>query len=94
MFYNDRTLGFSVDGTPTSQVVSGKLKGLQESYALASEVIAELDQLAFNFARSVNSQHHQGLDLDGASGGDLFGSAGFEVIKSPPTQGFIPSRLK
>ena len=87
VFYNERTLGFSVDGTPTSQVVSGKLKGLQESYALASEVIAELDQLAFNFARSVNSQHHQGLDLDGASGGDLFGSAGFEVIKSPTNTG-------
>ena len=49
VFYNDRTLGFSVDGTPTSQVVSGT-EGLQESYALASEVIAELDQLAFNFA--------------------------------------------
>ena len=48
VFFNDRTLGFSVDGTMTSQVVSGKLKGLQESYALASEVIAELDQLAFN----------------------------------------------
>ena len=38
-----------MDGTPTSQIVSGKLKGLQESYALASEVISELDQLAFNF---------------------------------------------
>ena len=50
VFYIDHALGFSVDGTPTSQVVSGKLKGLQESYALASEVIAELDQLAFNFA--------------------------------------------
>ena len=87
VFYNDRTLGFSVDGTPTSQVVSGKLKGLQESYALASEVISELDQLAFNFVRSVNSQHHQGLDLDGASGIDMFGSAGFEVIKSPTNTG-------
>ncbi len=87
VFHTDRTLGFSVDGTPTSQIVSGKLKGLQESYALASEVISELDQLAFNFVRSVNSQHHQGLDLDGASGIDMFGSAGFEVIKSPTNTG-------
>ena len=87
MFYNDRTLGFSIDGTPTSQVVNGKLKGLQDSYALASEVIAELDQLAFNFAKALNAQHREGVDIDGAQGMDMFGSAGFEVIKGRTNTG-------
>ena len=34
-----RTLGFSVEGTPTSQIVNGKLKGLQTGYGMVSDVI-------------------------------------------------------
>ena len=87
VFSDDRTLGFSIDGTPTSQVVNGKLKGLQDSYALAAEIISELDQLAFNFVKALNAQHREGVDIDGAQGMDMFGSAGFEVIKGRTNTG-------
>ena len=82
-----RTLSFSVEGTPTSQIVNGKLKGLQNGYGAVSDVISELDLLAFNFVRSINAQHREGLDADGAQGLDMFGSAGFEVSKSRTNTG-------
>ena len=87
VFSDDRTLGFSIDGTPTSQVVNGKLKGLQDSYALAAVIISDLDQLAFNFVKALNAQHREGVDIDGAQGMDMFGSAGFEVIKGRTNTG-------
>ena len=87
VFSDDRTLGFSIDGTPTSQIVNGKLKGLQDGYALAAEIISELDQLAFNFVKAVNAQHREGIDIDGAEGIDMFGSAGFEVSKGRTNTG-------
>ena len=89
-----RTLSFSVDGTPTSQIVNGKLKGLQTSYGTVSDVISEIDLLAFNFVRSVNAQHREGLDIDGAQGLDLFGSAGFEVSKSRTNTGVYSVETK
>ena len=89
-----RTLSFSVDGTPTSQIVNGKLKGLQTSYGTVSDVISEIDLLAFNFVRPVNAQHREGLDIDGAQGLDLFGSAGFEVSKSRTNTGVYSVETK
>ena len=53
----------------------------------AAEIISELDQLAFNFVKALNAQHREGVDIDGAQGMDMFGSAGFEVIKGRTNTG-------
>lgn len=51
---------------------SGSLAGLNDAYVQASDSAAQVDKLAQQFVTTVNAQHRQGADLNGAAGGDLF----------------------
>jgi flagellar hook-associated protein 1 FlgK len=62
----------------TSQVTTGALGGLREARDVdIAQSAAQLDQLAYNVATSVNSVQQSGVGLDGVSGRPLF---------TPPTQ--------
>ena len=84
-----RSMQFTIDGTPTTQVLNGKLKGLKDAFTLLTETAVEVDQLAFNFTQSMNAQHRAGLTMDGADGGDMFQSLGFKAIENPTNTGSI-----
>lgn len=54
--------------------VSGKLEGLLSAHnELYPQMIADLDQMAYDFATAFNTQHKEGYTLDGNQGGNLFG---------------------
>ena len=67
---------FSVGGTDiTTDLAAGG--GQLGGYLMARDTdipntIASLDQLAYGVANTVNAQNHAGLDLNGASGADIF----------------------
>ena len=92
VFSDDRTLGFSIDGTPTSQVVNGKLKGLQDSYALAAEIISELDQLAFNFVKALNAQHRRASILTEPKAWICSALRALKLLKAEQTPACIQSK--
>lgn len=65
------------------RVNSGELQGvLDVRDRVLPDRLADLDQMANALAREVNALHHQGYDLNGASGLDFFqgaGAGGIEV---------------
>jgi flagellar hook-associated protein 1 FlgK len=65
-----------VDGSGPSdlgQVTGGQLGGwMQARDGALATAEHRLDQLAFDFANAVNTQHAQGFALDGSTGRDLF----------------------
>ncbi len=91
------TLTFSIfsggKSTTTSQVTNGALKGLSDSYSMTKQTISDLDQMAFVFANSLNTQHNEGLDLKGLKGTDLFISKGFEITPALANLGTISTEL-
>ena len=57
----------------TSQLSGGQLYGLQQARDVdATSAQTKLDQLAFDVATAVNTQHAAGFGLDGVSGRNLF----------------------
>ena len=70
------SLAFSIfsggKNTPTSQVVNGSLRGLSDSFKMSHTTLSDLDQMAFVFTNTLNTQHKEGLDLKGLQGTDLF----------------------
>lgn len=83
---------FSGDTDITSQIAGGNIGGLLRArdQGIAS-VLNDLDTLATGLATSLNAANRNGLDLDGAAGGDIFAAptaqnaaANFSVIMTDP----------
>ncbi|HZG71725.1 MAG TPA: flagellar hook-associated protein FlgK [Chondromyces sp.] len=75
--------GFAVEGTTieVANFAQGKLKGLAESYGyrngeqtegIYSEMLTELDKLAYTFGKLFNEVHSKGYDLEGNNGTAFF----------------------
>lgn len=61
------------------EISPGSLKGLIESHdEVYPEMIAELDKMAFEFAKAFNEVHRDGQDLDKNAGKDFFDGIDFE----------------
>ncbi len=84
-----RIMRFTVDDTPTTQVLNGKFKGLKDAFAMVTQTAVEIDQLAFNLTQATNAQHRAGLTMDGTDGGNMFASLGFQVIENPTNTGSV-----
>ena len=57
----------------TSEVTGGRIGGLlRVRDLLVPDYVAQLDQLAYGIATSVNTAHRAGYDLNGSAGGDFF----------------------
>jgi flagellar hook-associated protein 1 FlgK len=83
---------FSSETDITSQITGGNIGGLLRArdQGIAS-VLADLNALASSLATSLNDANRNGLDLDGAAGGDIFAAptvlnaaANFSVIMTDP----------
>lgn len=68
----DGTLAFTFNGTTIANPSSGSLGGLSTSATLTRERRAALDDLASQFATSMNDWHANGLTDAGNAGGALF----------------------
>jgi flagellar hook-associated protein 1 FlgK len=69
--------GTSAQVDVTSQVMGGKLGGLREARDVdAKATLQNLDQLAYDVATAVNTQHAAGFGLDGNNGRALFSVSG------------------
>jgi len=79
---------------PTSQVDSGLMAGIGDSYSLVNELEGDINELAALLSSSVNGQHRRGIDLDGRMGGDMFRAAGLEVITNPAATSSLDVELK
>ncbi len=91
------SLAFSIfsggKNTPTSQVVNGSLRGLSDSFKMSHTTLNDLDQMAFVFSNTLNTQHKEGLDLKGLQGTDLFISKGFEISQGMANLGSFSAEL-
>ncbi len=76
----------------SSRVASGKLAGLIEARDQdIPEMMADLDQLATDFATAVNAAHTAGLDLNGNNGEPLFTDGSGNPLPPPPGSAFAIS---
>jgi len=66
---------------------SGVLAGLADAYTQNSDSMAAIDTLAQQFVTSVNAAHRQGVDLNGAAGGDLFAASSLVATPSRTNTG-------
>ena len=70
----------------------GELKGLQDFINKdLSMTQASLGRMALTLATEVNMQHHSGLDINGAPGGDFFSLPTMRVIAESGYAGAIPT---
>lgn len=63
----------------TNQVTGGAIAGLIDFQKTARGFLENLDQLATGFAAAINTQHRQGLDLNGRQGAAMFSAEGLEA---------------
>lgn len=71
--------GGSPPNDVTSQLTGGKLYGIQKARDVdATAVSSKLDQLAYDVATAINTQHAAGYGLDGSTGRNLF------QVSAPP----------
>ena len=71
--------------TPTSQLSSGLIAGLSQSYGAIRGVIDEVNSLASELTVQLNSQHKLGVTMDGSKGTDIFSTISVGAIRSPAT---------
>ena len=64
----------------TNQLTSGTAAGLLEFRAQALSVLGDINRLAVGFSTAVNTQHIQGVDLNGQQGKALFSTDGLTAI--------------
>jgi flagellar hook-associated protein FlgK len=99
-FDTSKDLGMEVDGdrvnfiydpyglgTLTNQVTSGALAGLSDFRSETLALLASVNRLAVGLANAVNAQHHQGIDLKGATGKDLFTNNSLIAVPAGLSQG-------
>lgn len=84
-------LGFilapGAENIPTAQVTAGSLHGFLTAYAVANEVLAEIDALAFKLVSEVNAIHSKGINLDAEVGGALFRNIDIQLDANPTNTG-------
>ncbi len=66
---------------------SGVLAGLADAYTQNNDSRAAIDSLAQQFITSVNNAHRQGVDLNGAPGGDLLSASSLVATPSRTNTG-------
>lgn len=71
----------------TNQVTGGVVAGLIAFQKSALHFLENIDQLAVGFTNAVNTQHRQGVDLNGLPGAALFQSEGLEATPASSNQG-------
>ena len=71
----------------TNQVTGGAIAGLIEFQKTARGFLENLDQLAAGFASAINTQHRQGLDLNGRQGANMFSAEGLEAVAFAANRG-------
>ncbi|MBS7805573.1 flagellar hook-associated protein FlgK [Rhizobiales bacterium TNE-4] len=71
----------------TNQVTGGAIAGLIELQNSARRFLENLDQLAVGFTAAINTQHRQGLDLNGRQGADMFSAEGLQAVAVPSNRG-------
>ncbi len=76
--YKDNT---GVNVAPIDFIATGKIKGLIESHGyqdgnkvegLYTKMLADVDKMAYTFAKAFNLQHAKGFTLEGVAGEDFF----------------------
>ncbi len=76
-----------IGGQQNSQGEVGAMLAIRDTSV--PDYLAKLDELAYNLAEQVNTQHKQGWNLNNVVGGDFFSSAGnYNTIKGLNTAGF------
>ena len=93
-FDTSKSMGMAVDGdrinfvydpygtgSVTNQVLGGALAGQRDFRTETLALLANVNRLALGLSEAINAQHHQGIDLKGAQGKDLFSTDG--VVASP-----------
>ncbi len=89
---NDMTISFTRSGKTsdvTSRVTGGALGGIREARDTdIPEMMADIDQLAADFATAVNGVQAAGLDLNGNTGLPLFTDAAGNALPAPPGTAF------
>jgi flagellar hook-associated protein 1 len=63
----------------TSQITKGQIGGLLDANQDTREHLLDLQRLVASIVTSVNTQHEQGTDLDGAAGGEFFNGLDYTV---------------
>ena len=56
----------------TNQIAAGMAGGLIDAHKAVSEALKDIDHLAALMSQEMNSQHRQGITLDGEPGGNMF----------------------
>ena len=56
----------------TNQIAAGMAGGLIDAHKAVSEALTDIDHLAALMSQEMNSQHRQGITLDGEPGGNMF----------------------
>ncbi|NBT41748.1 MAG: hypothetical protein EBT20_15000, partial [Alphaproteobacteria bacterium] len=75
--------------TPTSQLSSGLIAGLSQSYGAIRGVIDDVNSLASELSVQLNAQHSLGVTMDGSKGADIFSTISVDAIRSPATSSDI-----
>lgn len=71
----------------TNQVTGGAIAGLIEFQKTARGFLENLDQLALGFTSALNTQHRQGLDLNGRQGANMFSAEGLGAVAFAANRG-------
>ena len=79
--------------TPTNQVSGGILSGITDSYAIISDTIRDIDNLAVLISQSMNEQHKLGLTLDGKKGEKMFVTSGMTIIPGRANRSNVSSEI-
>ena len=77
----------------TNQITSGMVAGLVDAYTTANEVLKDINQLALLMGREMNAQHHAGITLDGARGGNMFSNNGMTLSAGSANRSDVSGEL-
>ena len=81
-------------GQIVPQLESGALRGLVDAHGTTNRALSELDTLARSFTAKMNTQHAQGIDLEGQLGKELFTTASFTPQASQTNQGTAEAAIR
>ena len=73
----------------TNQIQGGIISGLTDAYALASDTMAEIDNLALIVASKFNDINKNGLNLDGNQGKEMFSTTSLSATPNPTNRSSV-----
>ena len=77
----------------TNQIAAGMAGGLMDAHKAVSAALQDIDHLAALMSQEMNSQHRQGITLDGERGSNMFSSKTMTLSTGPSNRSSVAGEV-